>query len=257
MDVGHFCDFCHTRDATLVTPQCRVACLVLLARREDVRGKRDPEAPRLLRGLSSASKQEVLRGATTFTFAAGEELPHGEPGVAMTGLIGTGLVRTFLQADDGEREQTIRYLGTGDLLGGPQLFGRPVPHAQCVTEVRITRLVPETLRELMQTDCDVAIAVAKEIIDDYSAAMDELAVTSFRSVRERVAHQLLLRARVEGPILDVTQRDLARTVGSVREVVGRAMQDFERLGAVRRRENGHLELDLDALQEIRTAPRRG
>ena len=222
-----------------------------------MRPRKDTETPRLLRRLSAESRREVLRGASTETFAEGERLPHGKPGLAVTGLISTGLVRTFLQADDGERQQTIRYLGPGDLLGGPQLFGRPVPHAHCMTDVRIVRLVPDRLRELMKVDCDVAIAVTKELLDDYSAAMDELAVTSFRSVRERVAYQLLLRAQVEGPVLDVTQRDLARTVGSVREVVGRAMQDFERTGAVRRRADGHLELNLDALEEIRTATRSG
>jgi len=39
-------------------------------------------------------------------------------------------------------------------------------------------------------------------------------------------------------------------MGSVREVVGRTMQEFERIGAVRRRADGSMELDLDALEEI-------
>jgi CRP/FNR family transcriptional regulator len=166
----------------------------------------------------------------------------------------SGLVRTFLEED--ERQQTVRYLGAGSLLGAAQLYGGPVPHAQCVSDVRLVRLVPDTVRQIMQTDAAVAIAVAEELAADCAAATQELALTSFRTIRERVAHQLLLRADVAGPVLDLTQRDIAHTVGSVREVVGRTMQDFERIGAVRRRDDGSLELDLAALEKIRTSRRR-
>jgi CRP/FNR family transcriptional regulator len=109
----------------------------------------------------------------------------------------------------------------------------------------------------MRADPAVAAAVAAELADDYAALTQELALASFRSVRERVAHQLLLRAGAEGPVLDVTQRDIARTVGSVREVVGRTMQEFERLGAVRRRSDGNLELNLRTLERIQDARRPG
>jgi hypothetical protein len=54
-----------------------------------------------------------------------------------------------------------------------------------------------------------------------------------------------------------TQRDIARTVRSVREVVGRTMQEFERLGAVRRRTDGNLELNLHTLERIQDARRPG
>jgi CRP/FNR family cyclic AMP-dependent transcriptional regulator len=212
-----------------------------------------PGDSKLLRSLPADTQRELLLGASNHQFTAGEQIPGGAPGSAYTGIVSSGLVRTYLE--EGERQQTIRYLGAGRLLGAAQFYGRPVPQAQCITDVRFVRLEPDAVRQLMRVNCGVAMAVADELVDDFDAATQELALTSFHGIRERVAHQLLLRALVVGPILDITQRDIARTVGSVREVVGRTMQEFERRGAVRRLQDGNLELDLDALEEIRASRR--
>jgi len=212
-------------------------------------------APRLLRDLPVETQRELLRDAVNERYAAGDPLESDVNGLPISGIITTGVVRTFLR-DSTSRQQTIRYLGVGELVGAANLFGRPIPPAECLSDVRLVRLMPDSVRRLMRTDAAVAMAVAQVVLDNHAAALEELALTSFRNVRERVAHQLLLRAHVEGPVLDMTQRDLALTVGSVREVVGRAMHEFERTGAVRRREDGTLELNLDALEEIQSGADR-
>ena len=211
--------------------------------------------PRLFRDLPMETQREILRDAVQERYAAGDPLEADASGTPISGIITSGLVRTYLR-DGNSRQQTIRYLSVGELVGAANLFGRTVPPAECLSDVRLVRLMPDSVRRLMQADAAVAIAVAQVVLDNHAAALEELALTSFRNIRERVAHQLLLRARAEGPVLDMTQRDLALSVGSVREVVGRAMHEFERTGAVRRRDNGTLELDLDALEEIQSGAER-
>ncbi len=196
-----------------------------------------------------ATQREILRDAVHERYAAGDPLDADANRTPISGIITSGLVRTYLR-NGSERQQTIRYLGAGDLVGAANLFGRPVPPAECLSEVRLVRLMPDTVRQVMEADAAVAIAVAQILLDNHAAALEELTLASFGNVRARVAHQLLLRAHVDGPVLDLTQRDLALTMGSVREVVGRAMQEFERIGAVRRRADGAMELDLDALEAI-------
>jgi CRP/FNR family transcriptional regulator len=195
------------------------------------------------------TQREILRDAVHERYAAGDPLDADDAGTPVTGIVTAGVVRTYLR-DGNERQQTIRYLGVGELVGAANLLGRPIPPAECLSEVQLVRLMPDPVREIMREDAAVAIAVAQIVLDNHAAALEELALASFCNVRARVAHQLLLRAHVEGPILDLTQRDLAMTMGSVREVVGRTMQEFERIGAVRRRADGSMELDLDALEEI-------
>ena len=222
--------------------------------RGSVAGSASPP-PKLFRDLSAEAQREILRDAVNERYAAGDPLEEDVSGAPISGIITSGLVRTYLR-DGNTRQQTIRYLGVGDLVGAANLLGRPIPPAECLSDVRLMRLTPASIGPLLQADASVALAVTQAILDNYEAALEELALTSFRSVRERVAHQLLLRARVGGPVLDMTQRDIALSVGSVREVVGRAMHDFERTGAVRRRDDGTLELDLDALEEIKAGADR-
>jgi len=205
--------------------------------------------PRLFRKLPMKTQRELLRDAVHERYAAGDALDVDGTGTPITGIVTIGVVRTYLR-DNTDRQQTIRYLGSGELVGAANLYGRPVSPAECLSDVQLVRLMPDTVREIMRADAAVAIALAQIILDNHAAALEELAMASFSNVRARVAHQLLLRAHVEGPVLDLTQRDLALTMGSVREVVGRAMQEFERIGAVRRRADGSMELDLDALEEI-------
>lgn len=205
----------------------------------------DSDQPRLLRAISAAAGRELLRGAENCRVTAGESLEE-ENGAAI-GFVLSGVARIYLTEVSG-RQQTIRYVQSGDFIGAARLLGsQERVEVEAVTPVRWVRLRPPVVGQLLRTDPEVARAIARELLDEHDVAVQQLRQASFLHIRSRLVAHLLLRAEVEGDVLHVTQRDLANMVGSVREVVGRVLQDMERAGAVRRRGSGVIEVERDAL----------
>lgn len=83
----------------------------------------------------------------------------------------------------------------------------------------------------------MAWAVAEEVGARLQQVSASLGDQVFGSVRQRVAHTLLLRAaqqQQEGdsPTVRLTQQDLADAIGSVREVVSRPLREWAASGVV-------------------------
>ena len=76
---------------------------------------------------------------------------------------------------------------------------------------------------------------------------------SFRSVVSRLAKMLLDTATVEegaSPELHLTQEEMATMVGSVRDVVGRALRALERAGAIKTEGQRIVVINADKLREM-------
>lgn len=197
----------------------------------------------LERLLATATLDEVPAGTTTYR--AG-----GAPRVS---LIVSGLFRTFLAGPDG-RQVTIRYARAGDALGIVTAFGGPAPlYAQALTDATRLRIDRDTLRELAQDDRTVGLAIIAELTASVHSLWQEMAATAFATVPQRVARHLLeIAAREqesEGGMLvaHVSQQELADLVGSVREVVARALRDLRDERIVRVSRTGISVLDAAAL----------
>ena len=85
-------------------------------------------------------------------------------------------------------------------------------------------------------------------------ALQQTAVNTFGSVRQRIAGHLLDIASAEqrpnGELMArVTQQELADAVGSVREVVARVLRDFRRSGLVATRTDSVRVLDPEGLHD--------
>ena len=183
----------------------------------------------LERLLSGAVLEAVAAGTTTYR-AGGEPRPS---------LIVSGIFRSYFAGPDG-RQVTVRYAREGDVLGIVGAHGGPAPlHVQALTDAERLRLDIETLRDVAQHDASAAWAFNRELTNTIHALWHELAATAFASVPQRVARHLLeIAAReqeAEGGTLvaHVSQQELADLVGSVREVVARALRDLRDEGIVR------------------------
>lgn len=207
-------------------------------------------AATLERLLAGAVLEEVAAGTTTYR-AGGE--PHPS-------LIVSGLFRSYFAGPDG-RQVTVRYARTGDVLGVVLAQGGPAPlHVQTLTDAERLRLDIETLRDGARHDPDVAWAMLGEITNTVHDLWHELAAMAFASVPQKVARHLLeIAAReqeAEGGVLvaHVSQQELADLVGSVREVVARALRELrdERIVRVTR---GGIEVVDPALLASRAWPR--
>ena len=186
-------------------------------------------AATLERLLAGAVLEAVTAGTTTYR-AGGEPRPS---------LIVSGLFRSYFAGPDG-RQVTVRYAREGDVLGIVAAHGGPAPlHVQALTDAERLRLDSDTLRDIAKHDPDVAWAILGELTNTVYDLWHELAATAFASVPQRVARHLLeIAAReqeAEGGTLvaHVSQQELADLVGSVREVVARALRELRDESIVR------------------------
>src|SRR6266851_5628202 len=196
-------------------------------------------APALDRLLAGATLEAVTAGTTTYR-AGGEPRPS---------LIVSGLFRSYFAGPEG-RQVTVRYARAGDVLGIVAAAGGPAPlHVQALTDSQRLRLDIETLRELATHDPQVAWALLGELTNTVYSLWHELAATAFASVPQRVARHLLeISAREQEAdggdlVAHVSQQELADLVGSVREVVARALRELRDEGIVRVNRSGIVVVD--------------
>ncbi|RFU19099.1 Crp/Fnr family transcriptional regulator [Geodermatophilus marinus] len=204
--------------------------------------------------LSGARLVPIPAGAVTHR--EGEETAHLE-------LVVDGLVRAFVTAPDG-RTLTVRYCRSGALIGAVSMYAsgfRMPAGMQAVVDARLVRLSPAVVRRAAHEDPSVAEALLAELADRALTYIHEITGSAFSSVRQRVARHLLDlaagEARTGGPAraaltVPVSQRQLADSVGTVREVVVRVLRDLREAGVIRTRPD-----HIDILDPIRLSREQG
>lgn len=158
-------------------------------------------------------------------------------------LVVNGLVRAFVTAPDG-RSLTMRYARRGALIGVVSMYAtdyRMPAGVQAVIDAELLRFSPDVVRRVAAEDSRVADVLMRELADRALSYIREIHDGAFTSVRQRVARHLLDLASQESragrgprPVLavPVSQRELAESVGSVREVVVRVLRDLRETGVI-------------------------
>jgi len=174
-------------------------------------------------------------------------------------LVVYGLIRVYLTSPEG-RQVTVRYARDSDVLGIAVVVGGPV-------NVGVQTLAPSTLfsinsrklTELARKDPRAAWAVAEELNRRLYDTLQQTAINTFGSVKQRVATHLLDLAsdqqRPQGRLVAiVSQQELADAVGSVREVVARVLRNLRLAGIVATSPDSVLILDPARLHEESWTP---
>ena len=170
------------------------------------------------------------------SFAKGEilflegELCHG------LYVVKSGRVRIFKSSPEG-REQVLLIARQGDSFNDVPVFdGGPNPASASALEPSTIYVIPRESLISMVGDC----LAAQAIINLLAARLRHLTTVvgdlSFHSVASRLSKMLLDLAVVEGgpsTIPRLTQDEMATIVGSVRDVIGRALRALERMGAIK------------------------
>jgi CRP/FNR family transcriptional regulator len=140
-------------------------------------------------------------------------------------LVVTGLIRVYLSSSEG-RQVTVRVRaqwrgpGTPLVVGGPLDVGAlPSPHRACSTSTRGR-----------SSNARVAFALAEELNRRLDDTLQQMAINAFGTVKQRVASHLLdLASARQLPqdrlVAHLSQQELADAIGSVREVVARALRE--------------------------------
>jgi len=186
--------------------------------------------------LSADGREDILTGARPVPLRAGDvaDFPRDR---SDADLVASGVVRAYQVAEDG-REATIGYLYGGEWLGAlPVLGTAPVVHLQAVVDSVILRLDPARFRTRNEGDIAVSHALAVHTATILARVVRVVTVRTLGSVLDRVAFDLLERASVDQLrsgelVFKVTHEELASSVGSVREVVTRALRELREAGIV-------------------------
>lgn len=170
------------------------------------------------------------------------------------GVLLVGRARRFLAAGDG-RQVTTGYLGPGDLVGNGALFGIGLLAVGALSACVVAEFPVDRFVRLTREDRATGEAFAEATTELVREGHAGLKLTTFGSMRERVAHHLVALA-AEEPLsgalaIAMTQQRLAECVGTVREVVARTLRDFRDEGLVVTAE-GRVEI-LDAARLARVA----
>jgi len=203
---------------------------------------------------------QVLDGGYRIDLPAGAQ-PGARTNETAVALVLEGLLRVFL-ISDAARQVTVRYARPGEMLGLVHLFGRDTGvHSQAVTPTAVWMLPPARLRALCEQHASLATAVAEECAARASDAIEELALLTFGSVRQRVARHLLDLAASQQKagelIAAVTQQELADAAGTVREVVARVLKQLHQTGVTAGSDDGVVILDAARLDAEATSGATG
>ena len=192
-----------------------------------------------LGSLSEDCRRRMLIGARSFTLPAGT-LTHHPPQEAVADVVEAGLVRVFVSSADG-RQASFAYIHARALYGSPTVLGVAMSTAaQTVTDTSLIRLDAGHVLALYEEDLEIARAIGHAMAVRLAQTARLVAVRSLGTVRERLAYDLLERAcdqqlRDGTFSLRITQEELADSIGSAREVVGRTLAGLRRSGCVRTR----------------------
>jgi CRP-like cAMP-binding protein len=154
-----------------------------------------------------------------------------------SGVIVSGTIRGYATSIDG-REFTVFWAHAGEWIGFDLIVGGPSQlSGQAVTDVTLHLLPTELLTSLARSDAAMTWEIARECSRRGRQALEWLRMLAFVDLRGRIAHRLLELAFHQPSgmplIAELTQQDLADSVGSPRSSVARILGDLRREGIVR------------------------
>jgi CRP/FNR family transcriptional regulator len=196
----------------------------------------DPDEVHFLSLLSEANRRRVLEGSTRAEYPAGAIAYHPE-GPPRAFLLDRGLARAYVTVPDG-RQATTNFFHSNELMGGTTIVSHaPRILVQVVVKSTLTALDFPNVRKLAATENQVTAAIALHLAALVRNAFRLIAVRSLGDVRDRLAYDLLDRACRSQLLVGrlecrVTHAELAESIGSAREVVGRTLSRLRDEGIV-------------------------
>lgn len=204
--------------------------------------------------LSTLAPQSRLRlaGLVPVTLPAHTPLFHAGDAVQGYAMVLSGRVDVSMTGASG-REMLLYTVEPGQsciqttmgLLGGDDYTAE----AETTVETRLVLLPKSLFLSLMDGDPAFRALVFRAFAQRFQTMMQLVEKVAFTRVECRLAERLLTLA-AEGPLLHVTQSDLATQVGTAREVVSRRLDTWSRRGWVRTGRGTVEIMDADALETL-------
>jgi CRP/FNR family transcriptional regulator len=213
-----------------------------------------PECRPFTDRLQPGDRHLLLTSSSRISYPAGSIAFHpGDPDRA--DILESGMARGFLTSADG-RQTTLRYVHRGELIGGLLVMrGVLLGSVQMVVDSVVIHLDITNFRRLVASNARMAEAIAGELSSRLEHTVRTVGIQAFGSVSQRLAFDLLHRAccdQVGGGTLETnaSQQELADGIGSVRDVVARAIRELRDRGLIETSRRYIRVVDPRALEEV-------
>ena len=187
----------------------------------------------LFRGLDDDDMREIDRMTTMTTCKAGRVFYTPAESGEVLFVLKRGSVQLYRIAADGKR-LVIGTLGEGAVFGEMGLVGQGMydTFAEASEDCTLCVMSRVDVERLVATKPGFAIAMMETLgrrLQDVEATFEQFA---FRNVPARIASLLLSVSDAEGNVTGLSHQDLAERVGTHRETVTRALNEFRAAGAI-------------------------
>jgi|ERR1035438_4179132 CRP-like cAMP-binding protein len=211
----------------------------------------------LFGGLGTEELADIAQRAIELQLQKGEMLfLSGEPARGLY-IVVDGKIRAFQQNEDG-REQVVHVDAAGSVLGDVPVFDDGPFPASAISEAETHILLIEKndVKELCAKYPSLALAALKLMATKVRRYASLVEALSFHEVGQRLALFLLAEARsatlapdVPKPFcLRLSNQEIASRIGSVRDVVSRALARLKHVGLISLDNRNVTILNLEALR---------
>lgn len=213
----------------------------------------------LLRGLDATSLTQLAQRAIRRNYAPGAVIfLEGDAAPAFY-YVDSGWVKIVKMSSEG-REQILYVWGPGELFGGVGVFvNRPAPATAIALEATTLWVLPsETIRRMFTTDPTLALPVLDFMATRISELVELVADLSLHTVTARLARLLLEQAQDD--LIQrrswATQAEMAARLGTVPDVLSRALRTLVEAGLIQVQRHQIQILDRQGLLEHTSAEQR-
>ena len=151
-------------------------------------------------------------------------------------LVSAGRVKIFVENEHGE-QLTILFCGKGDCFGEMAVLdgGSRSASAEAIEPTETWIITREAFIDLMRQQPEVSLALIGFLCAKLRTDLDRMEEFIFLDSYRRTGRQIM-RMASEGadglPVINITQSELARLVGSSREQVNRVLGDLSSMGHI-------------------------
>lgn len=191
----------------------------------------------LFSGMPPADLSQVSGSFHMANFPKGKVIHRPDDPGDVLFILKQGRVRIFRLAPDG-RELTLTELTAGTVFGEMSLFGQTMygSYAEAIEDSVICVVNRETISRMLEKNPTIALRLAEILGRRLLEAENRLESVGLRDVPRRLANLLLELANRSDDQLKIDRRytheELAKMIGTSRESVTLALNDFRRRGWV-------------------------
>ena len=207
----------------------------------------------LFAGLADEFVQAIHSRFFRREFSQGEMIHQQWSECTSLYVVEHGFVQIFRTGVDG-REHTLAYLSDNDIINIVPLLTETEPlhaaNAKALTDTQMLIMHKTDLQQCMQTYPQFSINLMRNLAQRMKAVSNLTSDLALKDVRSRLAGFLVDQADARNSSPQLTQDEIGAMVGSVRDVVGRLLRDFESQGLISRVRHQLILLDRPGLENI-------